>query len=113
MNKREIISRIARERINRLFELAKKEFSAHPERSHRYVKIAIAIGKRCNERIPWKLKKNYCKKCQSYLQEGKNAKIRVQGSTLKITCMKCNHTRKTSLTEKKPEKTSQAQNKKQ
>jgi ribonuclease P protein subunit RPR2 len=101
MGKKDVMGQIARERICRLFELAGKEFSEHPERSDRYVQLALKIGKRCNESVPWELKKNYCKKCKSYLKEGRNSKIRIEGSILKITCNKCGFTRKTSVSGEK------------
>jgi len=100
MGRRDIVQGIALERVYRLFELAGVEFKAHPERSDRYVELALKIGKRCNVSVPQELKKNYCKKCFSYLKEGANSKIRVGGGILKITCAKCGATKKISAVKK-------------
>ena len=96
MGRRQIVGRIALERIYRLFELAGVEFVRHPERSNRYVQLALKIGKRCNVPVPHELKRNYCKKCHAFLKEGANAKIRVSGGILKITCTGCGVTKKIS-----------------
>lgn len=115
MSKREIVQKIARERIYRLFELAEEEFKEHPERSNRYIELALRIGKKCNVSVPQELKKNYCKKCHSFLKAGLNAKIRVSGSILKITCLKCNATKKISAVrkERKASRTNQGRKRKQ
>jgi len=85
---------IALERIYRLFELAEQNFSAHPERSKRYFELARKIGMRYNVRIPFELKKKFCKKCGAFLLAGKNAKIRISKKILKVTCMECGFTKK-------------------
>ncbi len=115
MKKREIIEGIALARIHRLFELAEKEFSKHPERSNRYIELALKIGKKCNVSVPQELKKSYCKKCHRFLKEGVNSKIRVSGSILKITCLECNSTKKISAVKrgKKPGKKEPAKKRKQ
>lgn len=56
-------SRIAKERIEILLDLAKKEFKNHPERSKKYVELARKIGKRYNVRLTKKQKRSFCKKC--------------------------------------------------
>jgi len=97
MKKREVIGGIALARIHRLFELAEKEFSKHPERSNRYVELALRIGKKCNVSMPQELKKSYCKKCHCFLKEGVNSKIRVSGSILKIPAWNATQQRKSAL----------------
>jgi len=82
-------SKIALERIYRLFELAEKEFPKHPERSNRYVELARKLGTRNKAPIPAELKKRFCKKCGSFLKKGKNASWRELGSMVEITCTKC------------------------
>jgi ribonuclease P protein subunit RPR2 len=90
------IQKIALERIYRLFELAEKEFSKHPERSKRYVQLARAVGKRHNVSIPQELKKSYCKKCGAFLKKGKNSKMEKQGELLVLKCGECGAERKIS-----------------
>lgn len=86
---------IALERIYRLFELARKEWKKHPERSKRYVELARLIGMRTNVRIPEEFKTKFCKKCNAFLVKGKNAEIMVKGSITEVECKECGHVRKT------------------
>ncbi len=104
MGKKEIISKIAMERMKILFGLAGKEFKEHPERSNRYVELSLKIGKRTNTPIPQKLKKNYCKKCGAYLKEGVNSKFRVNDGKMNVSCGECGAVKKISLTEKSARK---------
>lgn len=87
------IEQISLERMHRLFELAEYEFEKHPERSQRYVQLAQKIGTRNKVKIPFELKKQFCKNCGSFLKIGKNGKLRVKGTALKITCNECKSTR--------------------
>jgi ribonuclease P protein subunit RPR2 len=84
---------IGRERIERLFSLAEKEFSSHPERSHRYVSLARKIAMRYNIRISPELKSRYCRKCYKYLKPSINCRVRTSASqrAVIITCMECGH----------------------
>ncbi len=85
--------KIARERIQILFELAKKEFDKHPERSKRYVELARKIGMRYNVRLTKEMKMSFCKKCFSYLKPGINCRVRVRKDkqSVILTCLKCGH----------------------
>lgn len=94
MQNRGFVEKIAVERIWRLFELAEQEFLKHPERSRRYVQLAKRIAERNNVSIPKELRTEFCKYCSAYLKLGKNAKLRVKGKMLLLTCMECNKTRK-------------------
>lgn len=80
---------IALERIYRLFELAKAEFTKHPERSKRYVELARKISTRNKTVIPAKLKKQFCKKCGAFLIKGKNAKWKEKDEIVEIECKEC------------------------
>lgn len=62
---------IARERIEILFGLAKKELDKHPKRSRRYVELARKIGLRYNIRLPKEKKRSFCKECDTLLIIGK------------------------------------------
>ncbi len=82
--------RIAKERIKILFELAEKEFRAHPERSKRYVQLARKIGLRYNIRFSKDLKKKFCKNCNSLLIPGLSSKVRIKNKILEVKCLNCN-----------------------
>ncbi|RMD58032.1 ribonuclease P [Candidatus Woesearchaeota archaeon] len=77
--------RIAKERIDALFEQA----SIRPQFAKRYVRLARKIATRYNVRIPARLKRRYCKECNSYLVPGKNCSIRTREGKLIIHCKEC------------------------
>ncbi|RLJ08843.1 MAG: ribonuclease P [Candidatus Aenigmatarchaeota archaeon] len=85
--------KIAKERIIKLFEQADKEFDTHPERSHRYVKLAKKIATRYNISIPKELRRKFCKKCYKYLKPSINCRVRTRKSqqAVIITCLECGH----------------------
>ena len=79
-NRREkpgFISRVANERIEILFKLAKENVKTHPKRSKRYVELARKIGTRYLVRFPKRTKLSFCKKCNSPLLPGYNMKIKL------------------------------------
>jgi ribonuclease P protein subunit RPR2 len=82
--------KIARERIQILFDLAEKELRKHPERSRRYVELARKIGLRYNIRLPRELKRKFCKNCNSLLKPGLTSTIRLEKKMLSIKCTFCN-----------------------
>jgi len=86
--------KIAKERIDILFNLANKEFKKHPERSRRYVELARKIGLRYNVRFTRTLKRKFCKNCNSLLKPGISAKLRLDSKTkvIVIRCLNCNKT---------------------
>jgi ribonuclease P protein subunit RPR2 len=83
--------RIANDRINILFSLAKKMYRKYPDRSKRYVQLARKIGLRYNIRLRKKQKKLFCKKCNSFLVYGYSASVRLdsKNKTLIIKCLNC------------------------
>ncbi len=88
-NKPEWQKRIARERIGILFSIAGKEFKKHPERSHRYVEIALKIGKRYNVRLGKDFRGMFCRKCGHYMKQGANSRTRTSGGRLVVECRDC------------------------
>jgi ribonuclease P protein subunit RPR2 len=94
--------KIARERIQILFDLAEKEFKKHPERSRRYVELARKIGLRYNIRLPKELKKKFCKNCNSLLVPGVSSSVRLKKKErlVRVKCLKCNKVYKYSYRRK-------------
>lgn len=84
--------RIAKERINILFKLAKKEFKKYPDRARRYIQLLRKIGLRYNIRLPKEMKRSFCKNCNSLLIPGISSEIRLnkKTKTVNIKCKKCN-----------------------
>lgn len=88
-NQKNKLEQIALERIQRLFELAEKEFAHRPDRSNRYAEIAIKISTRNRVRIPLELKYKHCKKCKKFLKAGKNAELKKNEQWTEIHCLEC------------------------
>ena len=91
--KQESWKRIAKERVEILFNLAESEFRKHPERSKRYVELARKIAMKYNVRLPNDLKVRFCRKCNSYLKPGVNSRVRTRKDkqSVIVTCLVCNH----------------------
>ena len=84
-------TKIARERIEILLDLAEKEFKNHPERSRRYVELARKIGMRCNVRLTTGQKGKFCKKCNQLLIPKKTCEIKTDPNKkfMEIKCLNC------------------------
>lgn len=82
--------RIARERINILLSLAKKEVDKHPERSKRYVQLARKMAMKYNIRLK-KRKREFCKNCNMPFIFSKTSKVRLnpKTKTVEIICLNC------------------------
>jgi ribonuclease P protein subunit RPR2 len=82
--------KIAKERISELFVQARQAFSAHPERSNRYVELARRIAMRQRVRIDRELRRQYCHHCYAFLVPGRNMRVRVHDGNVVVTCGSCN-----------------------
>lgn len=86
---------IARERIERLFELADKRVSEDRpdsgELADRYVDLARDIGMKYNVSIPGRLRRRYCHGCGSFLVPGRNCRVRVNSKKAAVNyhCGEC------------------------
>jgi len=84
--------KIANDRIKTLFEQAFQQFRKDPSLSNRYVEIARKIAMKYRTTISSALKRQFCKKCHSYLLAPYNVRIRAHQGKLVYRCMECNHT---------------------
>ncbi len=83
---------IAKERIEILFDMAEKQaLKGRQDRANRYVQLARKIGMRYNVRIPREYRMRYCRKCDSFLLPGENAKYRLNNGKISVTCLNCGH----------------------
>lgn len=82
-----------KERIRILFEQAEDEHSKHPDRSRRYVEMAVRLSTRYNVRLTPDTKKRFCKACHSFLVPGKNCTVRTSPAqkAVILTCRECGH----------------------
>lgn len=85
---------IAIERMNILFERAEMEFITHPERSNRYVELALKLSTKYNTKVPDEWSRRYCKKCKCFLYPGHNCTVRLVNSEVNIFCGECGHVMK-------------------
>ena len=86
--------KIARERIEILFNEAEETFAKNQKLANRYVELARKIAMKLRLRIPRNYKRRYCKHCYSYLKHGINSRVRIHKKTLLIYCSNCkNYTR--------------------
>ena len=85
---------IAIERMDILFNRAEMEFITHPERSNRYVELALKLSTKYNTKVPEKWKRRYCKNCKSFLSPGRNCTVRLVNSEVNIFCGECGHAMK-------------------
>ncbi|MCX8206733.1 MAG: ribonuclease P [Methanothrix sp.] len=85
-----LLKDIARQRMERLFELARASAEAHPERSDRYVELALRIGMRLRVRPTREMKRLFCKSCMGYLSPAQRM-VRLRDGILVIRCMRCGH----------------------
>ncbi|MHC1631208.1 MAG: ribonuclease P protein component 4 [Methanotrichaceae archaeon] len=79
---------LARQRIERLFDLAENEHLHRPDRSDRYTALARQIGMRLRVRIPTHLKRKMCRYCYCYLSPDRT-RIRLRDGILTVTCLQC------------------------
>jgi len=86
-------ARIARERIEKLLELARKEFESRPERSKEYVKLARKIGERYNVRFSKEQKRSFCKKCNQLLIPSRTSEVKIdtRKKLITIKCTNCGY----------------------
>jgi ribonuclease P protein subunit RPR2 len=88
--------KIAQERIEILFKMAKEEFENHPERAKRYVELARKIGLRYNIRLSEEVKRSFCKRCNALLYLGKNTEeLEKKHPNIKLfKCLNCGEIKK-------------------
>ena len=80
-------NRIARERIDRLRELAREATEAgHDEQARRYVRRARRIAERNRLSLPPEFTRFTCDRCDRYLRPGANARVRLQDGHVVVTC---------------------------
>ncbi len=97
-------SRAALERIKILFALAKQDFKAHPERSHRYVEMILDIVKKVRVKLPSNIKRYICVNCKHLLVPGVNLKVRSDRGFMIYQCLDCGSIKKYGYIREKREK---------
>jgi len=78
--------KIAKERIEELFELAG---TVSEELSDRYVELARKIAMKYKVTIPSTYKRRFCKHCFKYFVPGRNGRVRLNRGKLVYYCLSC------------------------
>jgi ribonuclease P protein subunit RPR2 len=82
---------IARERIERLFDLARAAQKAgETDRARTYVGRAKRIAERNRLSLPREFRRFTCEACDRYLLPGRNARVRTRSGHVVVTCT-CGH----------------------
>lgn len=87
---RDRVREIALKRIQKLFNLARKERSK--QYAIRYIKLAREIARKTQTRIPKELKRGFCKKCN--MPFSSRTKVRIKNKILIYTCNNCGEKRR-------------------
>lgn len=88
----EFIKDIALQRIEKLFQYAFSLVKENPELSRKYILLARKIAMRARVHIPTRYKRIFCKKCNTPLIPGVNARVRLRQnrfSRITVTCLSC------------------------
>jgi len=86
--------RLARERIEVLFDRAREFFPDNPAASDRCVDLARRIAMRQRVRIPREIRRRFCRRCSAYLVPGVTLRVRVRHGTVVTTCLRCSSRRR-------------------
>jgi len=86
------VRRVALERVERLLDLAWEAWRDDPDRARRYVELARKIAMKGRVRLPRRLKRRFCKRCNAPLIPGETARVRLRTNRMphvSVTCLEC------------------------
>jgi len=95
--------RLAMQRIQTLFRLAKETIHEDPSLAQRYVKIARKIAMSAKIRFPAEYRREICRHCKSFILPGVNCRVRLKQRRephVVITCLICGGHMRIPLKEK-------------
>jgi ribonuclease P protein subunit RPR2 len=91
------VKQIARQRIQILFEQAKKVGRADPKLAAKYVLSARKIAMAAKTRLPLEFRRETCKECNALFVHGVNCRVRIKQKRephVVVICLNCgNQTR--------------------
>ncbi len=79
-SRKELVKKVAEERIGLLFKLADDNAKDHPDFSHNYVVTLRKISSHYKVPVPKTMKDRICTHCNSVLVPGLNATVRIVSS---------------------------------
>lgn len=87
-NQRNIVSVIAKQRIQILYDMASENAVKNPDLSKNYIRELKRISAHCRQKLPKYIKNKICKSCGSFLIGGFNSYVRL--SNKKYIVILCN-----------------------
>lgn len=84
--------RIAMQRIQVLFNLARETYKEQPALAQRYVGLARKIAMAAKLRLPKEYKRQICRHCKNFILPGVNCRVRIRRRRephVVITCLRC------------------------
>lgn len=84
--------RIAMQRIQTLFQLAREIHHQDPALAQRYVDLARKIAMAAKVRLPREYRRQVCRHCKSFILPGVNSRVRIKKRRephAVITCLNC------------------------
>ena len=91
------VKQIARQRIQILFEQAKKVGRSNPKLAMQYILSARKIAMAAKIRMPVEFRRGTCKECNTLFVQGVNCRVRIKQKRephVVVTCLNCgNQTR--------------------
>ena len=97
------VKQIARQRIQILFEQAKKVGRSNPKLAMQYVLSARKIAMAAKIRMPVEFRRETCKECNSLFVQGVNCRVRIKQKRephVVVTCLNCGNQTRILLKEK-------------
>ncbi|MGA2767549.1 MAG: ribonuclease P [Candidatus Bathyarchaeia archaeon] len=95
--------RIARQRVQTLFSLAKNNFDKDPAMAQQYVDTARKIAMSAKIRLPREYRRQICRHCKSFVLPGVNCRVRIKQLRephVVITCLNCGKQTRIPLSKK-------------
>ncbi|MHA2425004.1 MAG: ribonuclease P protein component 4 [Candidatus Thorarchaeota archaeon] len=86
------VRKLARARIDRLWEQSRQDAKTRPERAQKTMVSARSIAQKARISLPRDVSRQICKSCGSVFVPGRNCRIRVRHNRsrhISVTCLKC------------------------
>jgi ribonuclease P protein subunit RPR2 len=84
--------KIAKQRIDTLYRIAKETVHTEPERAKRYIQLMRRIAQRTRTHLPLEVRRGICRKCDTVLIQGYNSHTRLKQKRephIAVTCQNC------------------------
>ncbi|MEM3073905.1 MAG: hypothetical protein QXK20_04110 [Nitrososphaerales archaeon] len=90
---RRLLAYLARQRIERIMEVALEVAKTDYETAKKETALARRIALKYNVRLPFYLKRFFCHGCKQLIIPGLNCRVRLtrRSHMLKMTCLMCGH----------------------